>query len=72
MPGLIEKSYSRLAKKGGNSQPQGYLFWLNILKKENDQKSIIRVGTEGLKALNAKSFFEPYLLCGLCDHDPGP
>jgi hypothetical protein len=42
---------SRLAKKWKNSQPQGYLFWLNILKKENDQKAIIRVGTEGLKAL---------------------
>ncbi len=42
---------SRLAKKWKNSQPQGYLFWLNILKKENDQKDIIRVSTEGLKAL---------------------
>jgi len=44
-------SVSRLAKKWKNSQPQGYLFWLNILKKENDQKGIIRVSTEGLKAL---------------------
>ena len=42
---------SRLAKKWKNSQPQGYLFWLNILKKKNDQKGIIRVSTEGLKAL---------------------
>jgi tetratricopeptide (TPR) repeat protein len=42
---------SRLAKNWKNSQPQGYLFWLNILKKENDQKGIIRVSTEGLKAL---------------------
>jgi len=42
---------SRLAKKWKNSQPQGYLFWLNILKKENDQKGIIRVSIEGLKAL---------------------
>ena len=42
---------SRLAKEWKNSQPQGYLFWLNILKKENDQKGIIRVSTEGLKAL---------------------
>ena len=42
---------SRLAKKWKNSQPQGYLFWLNILKRENDQKGIIRVSTEGLKAL---------------------
>lgn len=42
---------SRLAKKWKNTQPQGYLFWLNILKKEKDQKGIIRVSTEGLKAL---------------------
>ena len=42
---------SRLAKKWKNSQPQGYLFWLNILQKENDQKGIIRVSTEGLEAL---------------------
>jgi len=42
---------SRLAKKWKNSQPQGYLFWLNILKKENDQKGIIRVSIEGLKTL---------------------
>ncbi len=42
---------SRLAKEWKNSQPQGYLFWLNILKKENDQKGIIRVSIEGLKAL---------------------
>jgi len=34
---------SSLAKKWKNSQPQGYLFWLNILQKENDQKGIIRV-----------------------------
>jgi len=42
---------SRLAKKWENSQPQGYLFWLDILKKENNQKGIIRVSKEGLKAL---------------------
>jgi hypothetical protein len=42
---------SRLAKKWKNDQPQGYLFWLNILKKENDQKGIIRVSTEGLMTL---------------------
>jgi len=42
---------SRLAKEWKNSQPQGYLFWLNILKKENNQKEIIRVSREGLKAL---------------------
>jgi len=44
---------SRLAKKWKNSQPQGYLFWLNILKKENDQKGIISVSTEGLNVLKA-------------------
>jgi hypothetical protein len=42
---------SRLAKEWENSQPQGYLFWLKILKKENDQKGIIRVSREGMKAL---------------------
>jgi len=42
---------SRLAKEWKNRQPQGYLFWLNILKKDNDQKGIIRVSIEGLKAL---------------------
>jgi hypothetical protein len=42
---------SRLAKEWENSQPQGYLFWLKTLKKENDQKGIIRVSREGLKAL---------------------
>jgi hypothetical protein len=26
---------SRLARKWKNSQPQGYLFWLNILKSVN-------------------------------------
>lgn len=42
---------STLAKKWKNSQPQGYLFWLNILKKKNDQRGIISVSTEGLNAL---------------------
>ena len=49
---------SRLAKKWKNSQPQGYLFWLNILKEENDQKGIITVSTEGLKALKEGKFRE--------------
>lgn len=43
---------SRLARKWKNSQPQGYLFWLNILKAENDLQGIIKVSAEGLKALN--------------------
>jgi len=49
---------SRLAKKWKNSQPQGYLFWLNILKEENNQKGIITVSTEGLKALKEGKFRE--------------
>jgi hypothetical protein len=49
---------SRLAKKWKNSQPQGYLFWLNILKEENDQKGIITVSTEGLKVLKEGNFRE--------------
>ena len=42
---------SKLARKWKNSQPQGYLFWLNLLKQENDLKSVIRVSKEGLKAI---------------------
>lgn len=49
---------SSLAKKWKNNQPQGYLFWLDILKEENDQKGIIKVGTEGLKALKQGRFRE--------------
>jgi len=49
---------SRLAEKWKNNQPQGYLFWLDILKMENDQKGIIKVGTEGLKALKEGRFRE--------------
>jgi DNA primase large subunit len=49
---------SRLAKKWKNNQPQGYLFWLNILKEKNDHKGIVKVGTEGLKALKQGRFRE--------------
>ena len=49
---------SRLAKKWKNKQPQGYLFWLNILKGENYQEGIIKVGKEGLKALKEGRFRE--------------
>jgi hypothetical protein len=49
---------SRLARKWKDTQPQGYLFWLHILKEENDQKDIIRVSTEGLKALKEGTFRE--------------
>ena len=51
---------SRLAKKWKNTQPQGYLFWLNTLKMEDDQKGIIRVSTEGLKALKEGGFRERF------------
>jgi hypothetical protein len=49
---------SRLAKKWKNSQPQGYLFWLNILQHENDHPGIIAVSKEGLKALKEGKFRE--------------
>jgi len=49
---------SKLARKWKNTQPQGYLFWLGILEKQKDQKGIIRVSTEGLKALEAGRFRE--------------
>ena len=42
---------SKLARKWKNSQPQGYLFWLNILKNENDSQGLVKVSKEGLKAL---------------------
>ena len=49
---------SRLARKWGNSQPQGYWFWLDILQQEKDPKGIINVGTEALKALKEGRFRE--------------
>ena len=49
---------SRLAKKWKNSQPQGYLFWLNILEEENDHPGIVAVSKEGLKALKEGKFRE--------------
>jgi hypothetical protein len=42
---------SKLARKWKNTQPQGYLFWLEVLRKKNDQKGVIRVSKEALKAL---------------------
>jgi hypothetical protein len=45
------RGVSRLARKWKNSQPQGYLFWLSILKNENDNQGIVKVSKEGLKAL---------------------
>ena len=57
------KGVSRLARKWKNSQPQGYLFWLDILKKNDDSKGIIKVGSEGLKALKAGSFRERVAEC---------
>lgn len=49
---------SRLARKWKNSQPQGYIFWLNNLKLENDFQGIITVSIEGLKALKEGGFRE--------------
>lgn len=49
---------SRLARKWKNSQPQGYIFWLNILKQENDSQGIVTVSIEGLKALKEGKFRE--------------
>jgi hypothetical protein len=40
---------SKLAKKWKNSQPQGHLFWLNILEEENDLPGIVAVSKEGLQ-----------------------
>ena len=42
---------SKLARKWKNSQPHGYLFWLTLLKQENNLKNVIKVGKEGLKAI---------------------
>jgi len=47
---------SRLAKKWKNSQPQGYIFWLNILVEENNYPGVATVSKEGLKALNEGKF----------------
>jgi hypothetical protein len=41
-------------EKWKNSQPQGYLFWFNILKNENENQGMVKVSKEGLKALKAK------------------
>ncbi len=49
---------SRLAKKWKNRQPQGYLFWLGILKEENDLPGMVAVSKEGLKALKEGKFRE--------------
>lgn len=49
---------SRLARKWKNTQPQGYLFWLDILEKKKDQKGIIAVSMEGLRRLTEGKFRE--------------
>ncbi|MGB9500493.1 MAG: hypothetical protein ACKVE4_12295 [Dissulfuribacterales bacterium] len=35
-----------LARKWKNSRPRGYLFWLNVLKQENDLQEIIKVSAQ--------------------------
>jgi tetratricopeptide (TPR) repeat protein len=52
------KGVSGLARKWRNSQPQGYIFWLNILKQENDSQGIVSVSIEGLKVLKEGNFRE--------------
>jgi hypothetical protein len=47
-----------LARKWKNAQPQGYLFWLNLLKQENDWQRMITVSTEALDAIEASPFRE--------------
>ena len=49
---------SSLARKWQNSQPRGYLFWLELLKKENEPSKIIEIGKEALDALEDGSFRE--------------
>jgi len=49
---------SKLAKKWKNSQPQGYLFWLNILEEENNHPGIVAVSKQGLRALKEGRFRE--------------
>jgi hypothetical protein len=49
---------SKLARKWKSSQPRGYLFWLSLLKQENDLKNVIRVSKEGLKAIEDGGFRE--------------
>jgi hypothetical protein len=41
-------------KKWENSQPQGYLFWLNILKNEDENQDMVKVSKKGLKALRQR------------------
>jgi len=49
---------SNLARKWGNSQPRGYLFWLELLKKENKQAELIEIGKEALEVLENGYFRE--------------
>lgn len=49
---------AKLARKWKDKQPQGYLFWLGLLKKANDREGVIRVAAEALKALKEGRFRE--------------
>lgn len=49
---------SALARQWGNSQPKGYLFWVQLLKQENKPAEIIQIGKEALNALKNGSFRE--------------
>ncbi len=49
---------SALARQWKSSQPRGYLFWLDLLKKENKPAEIIRISKEALEALEKGNFRE--------------
>ncbi len=49
---------SRLARQWKNRQPRGYLYWLELLKKDNKPAEIIRIGREALDALKNRTFRE--------------
>lgn len=49
---------AKLARKWKNTQPQGYLYWLDLLKQEKDDTGIIKVSKEGLKVLEEGRYRE--------------
>jgi hypothetical protein len=42
---------SRLVRNWKNKQPAGYLYWLDVLKRQAEHRNIIAVSVEGLKVL---------------------
>ena len=47
------KGVAKLAREWKHRQPKGYLYWLSLLKNENDHPEIIIVSLEALKNLTA-------------------